>query len=118
MDTCEKWIFPLILKCMLLKLLSEMDSLWRENKWKHKPKELYPDVSCKDAPVPAALPVPQCDCGKPAEVRQSMHPDTAARAHYMCGDYRVSVKEFCLPITRCCVLALEQCDCVSFHLCL
>ena len=70
--------------------LKGMDSLWRENKWKNRPKELYPDVSCKDAPVPPALPVPNCDCGKPAKVIQSMHPKTAARAYYSCGDTRVS----------------------------
>ena len=77
--------------------LQSMDELWREKKWKDRPKELYPDVSCKDAPVAPPLPVPNCECGKPAKVTQSMHPDTAARAYYLCGDYRVSrICIFCL----------------------
>ncbi|CAO2038187.1 unnamed protein product [Urochloa humidicola] len=69
-----------------------MDEAWRENKWKDRPSDLYPNVSCKDAPVPPALPIPNCDCGKPAQVTQSMHPDTAARAYYTCSDYRGSEK--------------------------
>jgi hypothetical protein len=67
-----------------------MDEMWRENKWKDRPKEVYPDVSYTDAPVPPALPIPNCDCGKAAHVTQSMHPDTTARAYYSCPDYRVS----------------------------
>ena len=74
--------------------LQSMDELCRENKWKDRPKELYPDVSCKDAPVPPPLPVPNCECGKPSKVTQSMHPDTAAQVYYLCGDYRVS--RFCV----------------------
>ncbi|CAO2189186.1 unnamed protein product [Urochloa humidicola] len=65
-----------------------MDELWRQRKWKDRPKNLYPDVSCKDAPVPPAVPVPNCDYGNPAKVKQSNHPDTAARAYYLCGDHR------------------------------
>ncbi|CAO2047495.1 unnamed protein product [Urochloa humidicola] len=65
-----------------------MDELWRQRKWKDRPKNLYPDVSCKDAPVPPAVPIPNCDCGNPAKVKQSNHPDTAARAYYLCGDHR------------------------------
>ena len=68
-----------------------MDEAWHENKWNDRPSSLYPDISCKDAPVPPALPVPNCDCGKPAQVTQSMHPDTAARAYYTCSDYRVGI---------------------------
>jgi hypothetical protein len=67
-----------------------MDEMWRENKWKDWPKEVYRDVSCKDAPVPPTFPVPNSDCGKATHVTQSMHPDTAARAYYSCPDYRVS----------------------------
>lgn len=67
-----------------------MDDLWRQKKWKDRAQKNYPDVSSKDAPVPPALPSPQCECGKPARVTQSMHPDTAARAYYKCGDHRVS----------------------------
>ncbi|KAF8690835.1 hypothetical protein HU200_041232 [Digitaria exilis] len=53
-----------------------------KKKWKDRAQKNYPDVSFKDAPVPPALPSPQCECGKPAWVTQSMHPDTAARAYY------------------------------------
>ncbi|KAF8659442.1 hypothetical protein HU200_058471 [Digitaria exilis] len=59
-----------------------------KKKWKDRAQKNYPDVSSKDAPVPPALPSPQCECGKPARVTQSMHPDTAARAYYKCGDHR------------------------------
>jgi hypothetical protein len=47
-------------------------------------------VTSKDAPVPPALPVPNCHCGKPAHVKQSRAEDTAARAFYRCSDTRVS----------------------------
>ncbi|KAF8702035.1 hypothetical protein HU200_033377 [Digitaria exilis] len=43
------------------------------------------------APSTAALlqgASPHCECGKPAQVTQSMHPETAARVYYKCGDYR------------------------------
>nr|CAB3447556.1 unnamed protein product [Digitaria exilis] len=52
-----------------------------KKKWKDRAQKNYPDVSSKDAPVPPALPSPQCECNKPARVTQSMHPDTAARAY-------------------------------------
>jgi hypothetical protein len=42
-----------------------MDEMWRENKWKDRPKEVYPDVSCKDAPVPPALLVLIVIVGRP-----------------------------------------------------
>ena len=45
----------------------------------------YPTIKCEDAPVPPALPVPNCECGIPAEVKQSRWPTTAARAYYMCS---------------------------------
>ena len=69
-----------------------MDVLRRMNKWRKKgrSKSFYPDVSCKDAPVPPELPVTKCDCGKLVNVDESRHPDTAARAYYTCGDSRVS----------------------------
>lgn len=38
-----------------------------------------------DAPVLPPLPVPNCDCGIPAEVKQSRSPSTAGRAFYMCS---------------------------------
>lgn len=52
---------------------------------KRKVEIVYPTVSCEDAPVPPALPVPNCECGIPAEVKQSRWPTTAARAYYMCS---------------------------------
>ncbi|RLN08441.1 hypothetical protein C2845_PM11G05700 [Panicum miliaceum] len=36
---------------------------------KHKVEIRYPTESCVDAPVPPALPVPNCECGIPAEER-------------------------------------------------
>lgn len=54
-----------------------------------RPAELYPDVSSKDAAVPPDLPVPNCDCERPACVSQSRHPDTAARCFYECGTSNV-----------------------------
>jgi len=52
---------------------------------KRKVEIQYPTVRCEDAPVPPALPVPNCECGIPAEVKQSRWPTTAARAYYMCS---------------------------------
>jgi len=54
------------------------------------PEALYSDASCKDAHVHPELPVPNCDCGKPAHVFESKHLDTAARAFYTYGDCCVS----------------------------
>jgi hypothetical protein len=68
------------------------DSLMREWKWEKRgrPRELYFDETCVDAPVLPEFPVPMCDCGVPAGVDQSYFEDTAARAYYCCNDYRVS----------------------------
>ena len=52
---------------------------WRK---RGRPRELYPDASSKDTPVPPDFPVPNCDCGFPAHVFQSKHPDTVARCFY------------------------------------
>ena len=41
------------------------EQLWR--KWGH-PKELYPDASSKDAPVPPDIPTLNCDYGRLADV--------------------------------------------------
>ncbi|KAF8669392.1 hypothetical protein HU200_051738 [Digitaria exilis] len=62
-----------------------------DKKWTDRAQKNYPDVSSKDAPVPPALPSPQFECGKPTRVTQSMHPDSAARAYYKCGDHRVQM---------------------------
>jgi hypothetical protein len=39
------------------------EALWQK---RGRPRELYPDVSSKDALVPHELPVPNCDDGRPA----------------------------------------------------
>ncbi|KAF8664877.1 hypothetical protein HU200_054190 [Digitaria exilis] len=44
----------------------------------------YPSVKDAHGPVPPALPVPNCCCSVPAEVKQSRHPKTAGRAYYIC----------------------------------
>ena len=68
-----------------------MQEMFREEFWRKRgrPRELYPDASSKDAPVPPDLPVPNCDCGFPAHVFQSKHPDTAARCFYTCSRFNV-----------------------------
>ena len=78
----------------------------RRYKWEKRgrPKSLYYDVSCKDAPVPPELPMPMCDCGKLARVDQSMHEDTAACTYYCCNDYRVSEFGLMLFIWSYCLL--------------
>ncbi|RCV18505.1 hypothetical protein SETIT_3G306300v2 [Setaria italica] len=43
----------------------------------------YVSKSDADAPVPPAVPVPDCSCGVLAEVKQSRHPKTAGRAFYV-----------------------------------
>ena len=55
-----------------------------------RPRELYPDASSKDAPVPPNLSVPNYDCGFPTDVFQSRHPDTAARCFYTSSSFNVS----------------------------
>ena len=47
-----------------------MQEMFREEFWqkRSRPRELYPDASSKDAPVPPDLHVPNCDCGFPAHV--------------------------------------------------
>ena len=44
--------------------------MYREQLWRKRghPRELYPDASSKDAPVPPDLSVPNYDCGFPADV--------------------------------------------------
>ncbi|RCV37196.1 hypothetical protein SETIT_8G043500v2 [Setaria italica] len=44
----------------------------------------YVGESNADAPVPPALPVPDCRYGVQAEVKQSRHPKTVRRAFYVC----------------------------------
>ena len=42
-----------------------MQDMYREEYWRKRGRhrELYPNASSKDAPVPSDLPVPNCDCG-------------------------------------------------------
>jgi hypothetical protein len=49
-----------------------MQDMYREQLWRKRgrPRELYPDMSSKDAPVPPDLPIPNCDCGFTAHVFQ------------------------------------------------
>jgi hypothetical protein len=54
------------------------------------PRELYDHVSSVDGLVPPNLPIPNCDCGVPAHVFQSRHPETAARCFYCYSGYAVS----------------------------
>jgi hypothetical protein len=61
----------------------------RQMKFVETTKGKYPDVSCKDAPVPPRYPVPKCCCGKPCGITQSKHKATAGRAYYCCRDQRV-----------------------------
>jgi hypothetical protein len=53
------------------------------------PRELYPDVSSKDASIPPDLSVPNYDCGTLAWVCQSKHPDMTAHCFYTCGGFNV-----------------------------
>ena len=68
-----------------------MKDMYREVLWQKRgsPRELYPDVSSKDAHVPPDLPVLNCDCGRPTWVSQSKHPAMAARCFYLCGGFNV-----------------------------
>ena len=69
-----------------------MQEMFWEEFWRKRchPRELYPDASSKDAPVSPDLPVPNSDCGFPADVFQSRHPDTATRCFYTCSRFNVS----------------------------
>ena len=44
----------------------------------------YPNEFSEDGPVPPLLPVPNCVCGAPAEVKQSREERTAGRCYYVC----------------------------------
>lgn len=70
--------------------MGDMYESYHKRKWKDGSRQSYPDVSCKDAPVLPDLPVPKCDCGRPAYVKQSRCEDTVVRAFYECPDSRVS----------------------------
>ena len=74
-----------------------MEDMFREKLWRKqgRPRELYPDESSKDAPVPPDLPVSNCDCGHPTDVFQSRHPDTAAHCFYTCGRFNVNIISVC-----------------------
>ena len=54
-----------------------MKDMFQEQLWRKRgrPREMYPDESSKDAPVPPELSVPNCDSGRPADVFQSRHPE-------------------------------------------
>ena len=66
--------------------MSNNDTVFRLTaEHKRKVEIQYPTVSCEDAPVPPALPVPNCECGILAEVKQSWWPITASRTYYMCS---------------------------------
>jgi hypothetical protein len=47
-------------------------------------KGRFPEQWDKNAPVPRALPVPNCLCGVPTYVKQSMCARTAGRSFYCC----------------------------------
>ena len=65
--------------------------MYREQLWRKqgRPRELYPDASSKDAPIPPDLPVPNCDYGFSADVFQSRHLNTAACCFYTCSNLNV-----------------------------
>lgn len=75
----------------MLDSLDIYKELARKMKIVERTKGKYPNVSCKDAPVPPMYPVPNCPCGKACQISQSMHAATAGRAFYMCSDTRVSI---------------------------
>ena len=68
-----------------------MQEMYREEfrRKRSHPRELYPDASSKDAPIPPDLPVPNYDGGFPTHVFQSKYPDTAARCFYTCSRFNV-----------------------------
>jgi hypothetical protein len=49
-----------------------------------------------DALIPPPLPVPRCEHGLEAHVKQSRHTSTVARAYYCCRYTIVSIKFFSL----------------------
>ena len=68
-----------------------MQEMFQEEFWRKqgRPRELYPDASSKDAPIPPDLPIPNYDRGFLAHVFQSKHPDTTARCFYICSRFNV-----------------------------
>jgi hypothetical protein len=68
-----------------------MKDMYRESLWlkRDRPRELYSDASSKDAPIPPNLHVLNCDCGRPAWVCQSKHPNMYARYFYTYGGFNI-----------------------------
>ncbi|XP_066397517.1 uncharacterized protein [Miscanthus floridulus] len=58
-------------------VFNRMEDIFWEQLWRKRgcPRELYPDESSKDVTVSPELHVPNCDCGRPADVFQSRHPE-------------------------------------------
>jgi hypothetical protein len=65
--------------------------MYREKLWwkRGRSRELYPNASSKDAHVPPNLLVPNCECGRPAWVFQSRHPDTTICFFYACNSFNI-----------------------------
>lgn len=68
-----------------------------------KRKIVYSEYD-ENAPVPSPLPIPNCECGIPAEVKQSRHPKTAARAYYTCS------REWSVTMCFGCPITCNPCD--------
>jgi hypothetical protein len=70
--------------------------MYREKLWwkRCRPRELYPDASCKDAHVPRDLPIPNSNCGRPTLVFQSGHPVTVVHCFYTCSSFNISIFHF------------------------
>jgi hypothetical protein len=57
--------------------------MWREGKE-------YPNTSCPNAPVPPHFPIPRCDHGEEAHVKQLRYLSMTAHAYYYCPYKSVS----------------------------
>jgi hypothetical protein len=60
----------------------------------------YPNTSWEDAPVPPSRPIPICDHGEKAHVKQSRYLTTTARAYYCCPYMIVSINFFSLQLDK------------------
>jgi hypothetical protein len=60
----------------------------------------YPNTSWEDAPVPPSRPIPICDHGEKAHVKQSRYLTTTARAYYCCPYMIVNINFLSLQLDK------------------
>jgi hypothetical protein len=87
--------------------------MYREALWQKRgcPRELYSDVSSKDAPVPPNLPVSNCDCG-----RSAWYVNPNIQTRLLAASTFVALLTY-VAYDLCVIIVYYMCTNASFHLC-